>query len=275
MGQGGPGGPGGGLSPHASTLTAGSAGGAASAAAYWAIAVSTELVLRAVVNLRLPQVAGLPDHPLGLLPLQLVAQPPGLTKAFLLHQAPLPSGGELLPGELPLLPACPVYRLAQLADGGLDPLGVVAVAVLGGLELGDLPPGVPGGGVHVPHSSGPGQLGVGGQGGVAVAPAVLGELKALRLLLRLLPGLLHHLRQTGLLLLLLPHQFHQIPLLRRSGSGLRRGRLGGLRGLGSSGSLGNLAGGGGGGTYAGNTHEANLLSVWRYHYMLYRQEEVL
>ena len=201
-----------------------------------------------------------------------MAQPPGLPEALLLHQALLPCGGELFTGELPLLPPRPVYRLAQLADGGLDPLGVVAVTVLGGLELGDLPPGVPGGGVHIPHGPGPGQLGVGGQGGVAVAPAGLGELKPLRLLLRLLPGFLHHLRQTGLLLPLLPHQLHQVPLLRRSAGGLRRSRLGGLRGLGS---LGNLTGGGGSGAYAGNPHEANLLSIWRYHYMLYRQEGVL
>ena len=53
------------------------------------------------------------------------------------------------------------YAAQMAADGTLDAGGVFVVLALGDLQLGDLPPGVAGGGADVALPPGPGEPGIG------------------------------------------------------------------------------------------------------------------
>ena len=128
----------------------------------------------------------------------------GFTGPFLLLQLGHALRGGLFLGQLPFFAARPVHRLLQLIDGRLDAVGVLTVAAFGGPELGDLPPGVAGSGVHLGGGPGPGQLGVGCHGGVSIAPVVFYPLEHLLPLLGPLLCFLHHLGEGGRAVLLLP-----------------------------------------------------------------------
>ena len=101
------------------------------------------MVLHSVIHFRLPEIAGLPEPPHGLLAQQLLLLAAGLPGPLLLHQFFLPVLGDFLPVQLPVLLPRPLDGFLELVDGGLDALGVVRVRLLGGLQPGDLPPGEP------------------------------------------------------------------------------------------------------------------------------------
>ena len=89
--------------------------------------------LHPIVHFRLPEIAGFPNPPHGLLAQQLLLLAAGLPGPLLLHQFFLPCLRGLLPVQLPVFLPRPLDGLLELVDGGLDALGVVRVRLLGGL----------------------------------------------------------------------------------------------------------------------------------------------
>ena len=91
-----------------------------------------------MVTFPLPEIAGLPKPPHGLLSQKLLLLAAGLPGPFLLYQFFLPLLGDFLPLQLPVLLPRPLDGLLQLVDGRLDTLGVVRVRLLGGPRPGVL-----------------------------------------------------------------------------------------------------------------------------------------
>ena len=91
---------------------------------------------KTVRNLSLAQIAGLPDHPLAFSAAEFLAEPLFLLPALFLGGPLAADLRQTFPIQLPFLFFAPVDGLLQLADGGLDFCGVVAVGAQSGLELG-------------------------------------------------------------------------------------------------------------------------------------------
>ena len=156
----------------------------------------------AVGDVGLPEIPRFPDGPHGLAAAQLLLDALCLPALVFPVHALLAGPGQLLPGELQLLAARPAHRLAQLAHGGLDLVGVVGVGAPGSLQLDDAAAGVPGGRAGLGRGAGTAQPGVGLQGGVAVPGGGLGQLELFPLGVGLFLGVPDHLGEGGAALLL-------------------------------------------------------------------------
>ena len=79
--------------------------------------------LHPVINLRLPDIAGFPNHPGGLLPAELLALALGFPGPLLLGQLFLADFRRPLPVQPLFFLSRPVHSLLELVDGGLDSAG--------------------------------------------------------------------------------------------------------------------------------------------------------